>query len=170
MAGWQASRGNARDLHACTPVGSTSQRSVQASGTDLAPARHGASIRFLFVRPALCLRFLHIPPCDGHPCRSANFPLPGVLRTCTSKWVRPAGRTNKKGAALRRPSRPDRSHGLYCQSSPLDFFSAPARVLMVSMMAFGRIEMRINCPMPTSGKARAIRKRPCGALTVLSTT
>lgn len=59
---------------------------------------------------------------------------------------------------------------LYCQVSPLDFFSAPATALMVSMMAFGRDEIRMNCPMPTSGNARAMRNRPCGEPTSLLIT
>jgi hypothetical protein len=36
-------------------------------------------------------------PRGGHPCCSANTPpLPGVQRTFTSWWVRPAGRTKRK--------------------------------------------------------------------------
>src|SRR5512143_3265421 len=58
----------------------------------------------------------------------------------------------------------------YCQASPVDVFSAPATALMVSRMVFGREEIRMNWPIPTSGNARAMRKRPCGDSTCLSTT
>ena len=55
-----------------------------------------ASIRFLFVAPALCLRLPPGPRSPGQPLPcSSHFPLPGVQRTFTSEWVRPAGRTKQ---------------------------------------------------------------------------
>ncbi len=46
--------------------------------------------------------FLQIPDHPGHPCCSASPATAGsgLQRTCTFKWVRPAGRTTEKGRLI----------------------------------------------------------------------
>ncbi len=51
---------------------------------------------------------------------------------------------NKKGVAWQRPSDLHTIRPIYCQASSLDFFATPATPPMVSMMTFGKVEIRMN--------------------------
>jgi hypothetical protein len=54
-------------------------------------------MRFLFVRPALCLRLPSDSALRRTPLPSGyQFPLPGLEGISTPKFVRPAGRTKIK--------------------------------------------------------------------------
>jgi hypothetical protein len=60
--------------------------------------RHAASIRFLFVRPALCLRFPPDPASRPAPCRSANT---SPCRAC--RGLVPPSECALPGAPVKRP-------------------------------------------------------------------
>jgi hypothetical protein len=103
VAQWQTCRSPRviRATFLLMPVGFTSQRPVQVSGFDdlAALPRCAASIRFLFVRPAVCLGFLQIRGRPRHPCLWLTLPLAGCVEDFHLQVTRLA--TTTKQVALR---------------------------------------------------------------------